>query len=417
MTWENRYHEALMDTFGPPQRILTRAQGCTVVDDTGAEYLDLLGGIAVNVLGRCHPAIERAVSTQLATLDHVSNFFATPPQIELAERVLGIVCADAVPDGSRVFFTNSGTESNECAIKMIRTWGNTKIDEGTKGFSVDTTPRIIALTGAFHGRSAGALSVTWKEAYRTPFAPLLEGIEFIEPNNMDALDRHLTQGVAGIIVEPIQGEAGVYPLSDEYLQAVRRRCNEIGALMVVDEVQSGMGRTGQWMAHHHAGITPDVVTLAKGLGGGMPIGACVGIGQAGSILTQGMHGTTFGGNPVCAAAGLAVIDTIENDALLAHALTLGEQWRAELREVGGAAVREVRGRGLLIAVEFNEPCASALVRHAADEGFIINAPNAHTIRLAPPLTLSDQQAQSFTEALPALVHSARQTLGHAHKED
>lgn len=401
-----RYSSALMNTFGIPQLTLSDGHGCILRDADGNEYLDLLAGIAVNVLGQCHPKVTAAIANQLNQLGHVSNFFATEPQIRLAEEILAIVEPGGVSPGSRAFLTNSGTEANECALKMVKSYGNTTHKH-----------RILALTHSFHGRSTGALSLTWKEQYRTPFAPLIPGVEFIPANDPQALARAMTADTAGIFVEPIQGEAGVYPLEDEYLRLVRRLSAEVGALLVVDEVQTGMGRTGEWMGHHSSGIIPDIVTLAKGLAGGMPIGACIGIGTAGSILGPGAHGSTFGGNPICAAAALAVIETIRTDGLLEHTQNLGAQWIRELRECGIPTVKEIRGRGLLIGIEFTEEIAPFLVDEARARGFIMNATSSTVVRLAPPLILSAEEAASFTSVLPEIVDTAMTKLSQRYETE
>lgn len=396
-TWDTRYDASLMNTFGHPQLVLASGHASHVVDEDGKAYLDLLGGIAVNVLGQTHPAVVRAISEQAARLGHVSNFFATPPQIELAEHLLRIVEPGGAPQGSKVFLANSGTEANECALKIVRAHANA---------SDHPRPRILALEHAFHGRSTGALALTWKEAYRAPFAPLIAGVEFVPASDVDALEAAMGPDVAGLFVEPVQGEAGVHDLGADYLRAARELTSRYGALLVADEVQSGLGRCGAWMAHHDSGIVPDVVTLAKGLGGGMPIAACIGLGPAADVLHPGMHGTTFGGNPVCAAAANAVLDTIEADGLLAHAALLGARWREEIKALGLPEIVEVRGRGLLIGIEFGEPIAPALVRQGRGAGFILNATGPTTLRLAPPLVLTEEEARTFTNALPGLVREA-----------
>ncbi len=399
--WESRYAGSLMNTFGDPQLVLVSGSGARVVDAEGREYLDLLGGIAVNLLGQAHPAVVRAVSEQVARLGHVSNFFATPPQVRLAERLLGLVEPGGAPEGSRVFLTNSGTESNECALKIVRAHANAQAARDGR-----PRPRILALDHAFHGRSTGALALTWKRAYRAPFEPLIAGVEFVPAGDVGALEAAMGPDVAGVFLEPIQGEAGVHELSAEYLVAARALTLEHGALLVCDEVQSGLGRTGEWMAHHAAGIVPDVVTLAKGLGGGMPIGACLGLGDAGGVLGPGMHGTTFGGNPVCAAAANAVLDTIESDGLLRHAASLGASWRDDLAGLDLPELVEVRGRGLLLGLEFAAPIAPGIVAAGRASGFILNAATPTALRLAPPLVLTAEEARSFTERLPILVAQA-----------
>ncbi len=394
--WADRYAGTVMNTFGAPALVLVEGEGTRVTDADGNTYLDLLGGIAVNVLGQCHPKVVEAITTQARTLGHVSNYFGTPPQIGLAEKLLSIVEPGGAPEGSRVFLANSGTEANECALKLVKAHGVAISESKT---------RIIALDHAFHGRTIGALSLTWKEKYRLPFAPLVPGVEFVPANDVAALEAAMDEDVAGVFVEPIQGEAGVHPLSAEYLEAVRALTRTHGALMVVDEVQTGIGRTGDWMGHHASGVLPDVVTLAKGLGGGMPIGACVALGSAATVLGPGMHGTTFGGNPICAAAALAVLGEIEEAGLLARVSAISEHWRAELAQVPGVA--EVRGRGYLIGVDFDAEIAEKVVAAGRAAGFILNATGPATLRLAPPLVLSQAEADSFTAALPGLLAAAR----------
>ena len=396
--WQDLYAGSIMNTFGTPQLVLTEGHGAFVKDADGKEYMDLLGGIAVNVLGQCHPAVVAAIQQQAATLGHVSNFFATPPQIELAEALLKLVepADNPAPEGSRVFLTNSGTESNEAAIKIVRAHGTSKSPGKTK---------LIALNHAFHGRSTGALALTWKEPYRAPFAPLIPGVEFIDPTP-EALEAAIDDTVCGVFVEPIQGEAGVREVSDGFLRAARELTQQHDALLVLDEVQSGMGRTGDWMAHHRSGIVPDVVTLAKGVGAGMPIGACIALGAAGQVLKPGMHGTTFGGNPLCAAAALATIGVIEDQQLLAHTAELGEKWRRDLSALVNEKTAEVRGRGLLIGIELAGDHAAAVVETARAHGFIVNAATPSTVRLAPPLNLTVEEAATFTAAFPAILEEA-----------
>lgn len=390
-----RYESSMLNVFGPPKLGLVRGAGCEVEDEDGKSYLDLLGGIAVNALGHAHPAVAQAVADQARTLIHVSNFFTTPPAVELGEKILRISIAEgkSEPSRGRVFLSNSGTEANEAALKIVKAWGNKK-----------RKARVLALTQAFHGRSVGALSLTHKAQYRDPFAPLIPHVDWVQAGDLDALEAAFDDSVAGLFLEPIQGEAGVIPLPTEYLQRARELCDEHGSLMVADEIQSGMGRTGLWMAHHRAGITPDVVTLAKSLGGGMPIGATITLTEsAQSVLTPGMHGTTFGGNPVCAAAAIATIDVIEGESLVAHAAQLGDWWMGELRALEHPLIADVRGSGLLIGIELKEPIAQAAVEWAQQLGFIINAANPSTIRLAPPLIITKTEASRFTKALPAIL--------------
>ena len=387
--WTERYSHSVMDTFGPPQCVLVRGEGAYVWDADGKRYLDLLAGIAVNALGHAHPTLTAAISAQLGTLGHVSNFFGTPTQIALAERLLGLARAG---EGSRVFFTNSGTEANEAAFKMARRTGR---------------PRILALEGSFHGRTMGALALTHKAAYRAPFEPLPGGVEFIPFGDTDALEAAMGDDVAALFVEPIQGEAGVRPLPPGYLARARELTTAHGALLVIDEVQTGMGRTGEWLAYQHAhlggGIVPDVVTLAKGLGGGFPMGAAIAYGErAATLLGRGQHGTTFGGNPVAAAAGLATIGIVERDGLLAHATELGAFLQSAIAALHQPLVTGTRGSGLLRAVELAAPVAPAVAALALEAGFIVNAVRPTTLRLVPPLILTREQAADFVAFLAAV---------------
>ncbi|TDK27100.1 acetylornithine transaminase [Arthrobacter crusticola] len=388
--WLARYGSSLLGVFGAPQRVLVRGSGCTVEDADGNTYLDLLGGIAVNTLGHAHPFVTSVVSAQLATLGHVSNFFTSPTQIVLAEKLLALAGA---PDGSRVFFTNSGTEANEAAFKLARRNGS------------PTRTRILALDGAFHGRSMGALALTAKPAYREPFQPLPGGVEHLPFGDPQALLNAVDDTVAAVFLEPIQGEAGVRPLPQGYLRRAREATAEHGALLILDEVQTGIGRTGTWFAHQAEGVVPDAMTLAKGLGGGFPIGALVTYGPASGLLTAGQHGTTFGGNPVAGAAGLATLAVLEETGALDNAGILGEHLRAGLAAVPG--VVETRGAGLLIGFDLDGGYAPAAVRAALDAGFIINSTSERTLRLAPPLILTRPQADSFLEALPGILTTAQ----------
>ena len=388
--WLDRYRGAVMDTFGDPRRVLVRGEGAWVWDADGRRYLDLLGGIAVNSLGHAHPLLVAAVTGQLTTLGHVSNFFATPAQIALAERVTALVpTVDGVPN--RVFFTNSGAEAVEAAFKVARRTGR---------------PRVAAAAGSFHGRTMGALALTSKAAYREPFGQLPGPVDFVPYGDVAALEAAVTEATAAFVVEPVQGEAGVLPAPPGYLAAAREITARAGALLVVDEVQTGMGRTGQWLAHTASGVVPDVVTLAKGLGGGIPIGACVTTGRATELLGRGQHGTTFGGNPVAAAAGLAVFAAIERDGLLAHVRRVGAQLAGGLRTCGHPLVREVRGAGLLIGFDLAEPVAGAVAAAALDAGYIVNDVRPDAIRLAPPYVLTPGQAGEFLADLPGVLDAA-----------
>jgi acetylornithine aminotransferase len=385
--YQERYAASLMNTFGPPKLVLVRGQGARVWDTDGKEYVDLLGGIAVNALGHGHPALVAAVTDQLQTLGHVSNFFTSAPQVELAEKLLELLGVGA--GGGKVFFTNSGTEANETAFKLTRRTGRT---------------HVVVAEGSFHGRTMGALALTSKAAYRTPFEPLPGAVTFVPYGDAGALAAAVTDETAAVLLEPIQGEAGVVLPPEGYLAAARAVADEHGALLWLDEVQSGMGRTGEWFAHLRSGVRPDVVTVAKGLGGGFPIGACIGVGDAGDLLQPGNHGTTFGGNPVACAAALAVIATIESEDLLEHVTTLGQKLRDGL--AADPRVTEVRGEGLLIGLDLAEEASADVVQAAQRAGFILNNPTPRRIRLAPPLVLTTDDAEAFLAAWPAILDEA-----------
>ncbi len=387
-----RYAQSMMNTFGPPKLALVRGSGAHVWDETGKQYLDLLGGIAVNSLGHAHPALVSAVTDQLQTLGHVSNFFATEPQVRLAERLLALLGATG---HGKVFFTNSGAEANEAALKLTRRTGRT---------------HVVATEGAFHGRTMGALALTAKQAYREPFEPLPGGVTFVEYGDADALAAAVTDQTAAVVLEPLQGEAGVVAPPLDYLARAREITREHGALLWLDEIQTGIGRTGEWFAHQASDVAEpldglaDIVTLAKGLAGGIPIGACVATGAAADLLEPGNHGTTFGGNPVAARAALAVLDTVESEGLLAHVTALGHHLREGL--AADDRVTEVRGAGLLIGLDLSEPVSAAATAAALEAGFIINNPSPERIRLAPPLVLTEEQADSFLAAWSAILDTA-----------
>ncbi len=381
------YSSAVMPTFGTPKRVFVRGEGCYVWDADGRRHLDLLAGLAVNALGHAHPTVLAAITSQLSTLGHVSNFFATPAQVALAERLTGLVGgADA-----RVFFTNSGTEANEAAFKITRQTGRTK---------------IISTEGAFHGRSMGALALTHSPKYREPFEPLPGDVTFVPYGDAKALAEVVDDTVAAVVLEPIQGENGVVVPPPGYLAKARELCDAAGALLWIDEVQTGMGRTGSWLVHTDQGVRADIVTLAKGLGNGFPIGACLATGPAATLLGPGSHGTTFGGNPVAAIAGLAVMAVIERDGLLANATAMGERLASTIDLLGSWHIAGVRGRGLLQAIVLTKPIAAAAADLALDAGFVINAPRPDVLRLAPPLIITGDQVDTFVAALPGILDAA-----------
>ena len=387
--WLDRYAGSLLPVFGVPQTVLSHGQGCYVVDVDGKRYLDLLGGIAVNTLGHGHPALVEAVTTQASALLHVSNFFTSQAQVELAETLLRHANA---PAGSAVFFANSGTEAIEAAIKLTRRTGRS---------------RIIAARGSFHGRSTGALALTWKPAYREPFEPLIPDVVHVPYDDPDALQAAVADAgdqLAAVILEPIQGEGGVIPASPAYLRLARELTTASGALLVFDEIQSGIGRTGDWFAFQDADVVPDAFTLAKGLAGGVPIGALVTVGSAVTgLLTPGQHGSTFGGNPLACAAGLATVRTVESDGLVAHARDMGDHLASAVLALHHPLVEQVRGRGLLRAIVLREEVAATVASRALEAGFLVNAVAPQAIRLAPPLIIEAHELDTFVAALPELL--------------
>ncbi len=385
-----RYSGSLMNTFGPPSRAFVRGEGAYLWDADGRRYLDLLAGIAVTALGHAHPQVTGAISAQLSTLGHVSNFFATPTQVALAEKLDALVTVNAPGLPARVFFTNSGTEANEAGFKLTRMTGRT---------------RLIAMEGSFHGRSLGALALTSNPKYREPFEPLPGEVTFVPYGDVTALAAAVDATTAAVIIEPIQGENGVIEPPDGFLAAARRITADAGALLWFDEVQTGIGRCGDWLASSASGVTADIVTFAKGLGNGFPIGACVATGPAATMLGPGTHGTTFGGNPVAAAAGLAVLGIIERDGLLDHVRAVGDRLAANIMALEHPGIDHVRGRGLLRGIVLTEPKAPAVVQAALAAGFVINAPRPTVIRLVPPLIITDGQLDEFVAALPALLEA------------
>jgi len=385
-----RWDAAVMGTYGTPPVALVRGQGARVVDADGREYLDLVAGIAVTSLGHGHPAVLGAVTWQLATLGHVSNLAITEPVVELAERLLGI--ADL--PGGRVLFANSGAEANEAALKLVRRHHPDRRE-------------VVAATGSFHGRTLGALAVTGQPAKRAPFEPLPGPVTFVPYGDAAALTAAVTERTAAVILEPVLGEGGVVPAPAGYLEAARAACTATGALLVLDEVQGGIGRTGAWLARDRIapGVRPDVVTLAKGLGGGLPIGACLAAPAVAGALRKGDHGSTFGGNPVCCAAALAVLDVVAG--LLESVRAVGDRLATGVRAAGGSAVREVRGVGLWLGIVLAEPRAAEVEQAARSAGFLVNAVAPDVLRLAPPLVLTEAEADEFLAALPELLRQAR----------
>ena len=385
---QTRWQAVMMDNYGTPPVALVSGDGAVVTDADGKSYVDLLGGIAVNVLGHRHPAVIEAVTNQLNTLGHTSNLYATEPGIALAEALVAHLGADT---HARVFFCNSGTEANEVAFKISRLTGRTN---------------LVAAEGAFHGRTMGSLSLTGQPAKQAPFEPLPGHVTHVPYGDVDSLARAVDTDTAAVFLEPIMGEGGVVTPPPGYLVAAREITSAHGALLVFDEVQTGVGRTGTFYAHQRDGITPDLVTLAKGLGGGLPIGACLAIGDAAGLLTPGLHGSTFGGNPVCTAAALAVLRTLATDDLINRADTLGKTLSHGIEALGHPLVDRVRGRGLLLGIVLTAPHGKAVEAAARDAGFLVNAAAPDVIRLAPPLVVTEAQLDAFVTALPSVLDTA-----------
>ena len=414
---QKRFAAALMPNYGLPPLAIARGQGCRVWDADGRRYLDLIAGIAVSSLGHAHPAIVEAVSRQVAEVAHTSNLFLHEREVELAERLLRLLGGDdppqtppahgraarppvpprpplggvARPQGGRVFFANSGTEANEAAIKLVRR------------IAGPGRPVIVAAERSFHGRTMGALALTGKESIRAPFGPFGLTVRFVPYGDAAALRAAVGADVAAVFLEPGLGESGVVPAPEGYLRTAREACDQAGALLVLDEIQSAIGRTGAWFAHQTAGVEPDVLTLAKGLGGGLPIGACIGLGAAGTGFAKGDHGSTFGGNPVACAAALAVLEVIERDGLLAHVSAVGDHLAAGLGEISHPLLAGVRGAGLWRAAVLTAEVAPAVEASARRAGFLVNAVQPDAIRLAPPLILSVAEADEFVAALPGIL--------------
>ena len=381
-----RWQKALQDNYGTPTLELVSGKGSLVKASDGKTYLDFLAGIATNVLGHAHPAIAKAVSKQVATLGHVSNFYAHPNVLELAE-TLQKMTGDK---SARTFFCNSGAEANEAALKLSRKTG--KI-------------RIVATKEAFHGRTMGALSLTGQPSKRNPFKPLIKGIKHVPFGDSIAMKRAINKRTAMVIVEPIMGEAGVIVPPIDYLKNLRQYCDDNGALLVFDCVQTGMGRTGDWFGYEYSGIKPDVITLAKGLGGGLPLGAMIALGKASHLFEAGDHGSTFGGNPIATAAALAVIKSIEKEKILNNVNAISEYLLTEIALIEG--VKEVRGAGLLIGATLDEPVAKKVVKRSQELGLLINAPGESIIRIAPALNISMKQAEKFVAIFTQAVKESK----------
>ena len=369
-----QWKKTTQNNYGVPTLALVKGKGLVVTDADGKNYLDFLGGIATNILGHAHPAIVKAVSKQISVLGHVSNFYAHPNALALAEKLISMTGDKS----ARVFFCQSGAEANEAALKLSRRTGRV---------------RIVAARGAFHGRTMGALSLTGQPAKREPFVPLLKGIKHVAFGDINAMRRAINKKTAMVILEPIMGEAGVIVPPADYLAEVRQLCDAAGALLVIDAVQTGMGRTGDWFGYEYSGIKPDVITVAKGLGGGLPLGAMIALGKAAELFKAGDHGSTFGGNPVTTAAGLAAINVIEKDSLMNKAVKFHEQLLTEVALIPG--VNQVRGAGLLIGIELEKPNANEIAQAMMDAGVLVNAANASTIRIAPALIVTQVQIDKF----------------------
>ena len=390
-----RFEAAMMVNYGTPPLALARGEGSRVWDADGNRYLDLFAGIAVSALGHAHPAIVDAVTAQVGRIAHTSNLFVHEPGVQLAERLLALLHAEA-HGGARVFFCNSGTEANEAALKLVRR------QQGKD------RPVIVAANRGFHGRTMGALAITGKESIRAPFAPFGYDVRWVEYGDADALGKAVDEVTAAVFLEPTLGESGVIPAPAGYLAAARAACDTAGALLVLDEIQSGIGRTGAWFAHQAEGITPDVLTLAKGLGGGLPIGACIGFGESATALKTGDHGSTFGGNPIACAAALAVLDTIETGGLLENVKHVGEVLANGIEAIDHPLLKGVRGSGLWLAAVLNGDQSGAVTTAARQAGFLVNAVQPDAVRLAPPLILTESAAEEFTAALPAILTHAQE---------
>lgn len=394
MTWQEDAGRDLVRSFGERMAMFVRGEGSHLWDVDGKRYLDFLAGIAVDSLGHAHPVFVAALANQAATLAHVSNYFATPPQLELAARLKRLA---GTGESGRVYFGNSGAEANEAAFKLARLHGGSD------------RPRILALKDAFHGRTMGTLALTGKPWMQEPFLPMTPGVEFID-STVEALEAALDDRVAALFVEPVKGEAGVIDLPEGFLAAARELTARHGALLIVDEIQTGAGRTGAWFAFQHAGITPDAITVAKGIGGGFPIGALITFGHASELFYPGTHGSTFGGNALGTAVAGAVLGEIERADLVRNAAERGEQLRRAILGIDSALIGGVRGRGLLLGVALTHPVAKAVVAAAQGHGLIINAPNDETLRLVPALTIGDVEIDEFVELLTASLRTVEDAL-------
>ncbi|MFV0318827.1 MAG: acetylornithine transaminase [Microbacterium sp.] len=392
--WQDAATRDLVRSVGPRLALFDRGEGSYLWDVDGRPYLDFLAGIAVNSLGYAHPVFVDAVSTQAAKLAHVSNYFATPPQLALAARLKRLA---GTGERGRVFFGNSGAEANEAAFKLARLHGGA------------ARPRVLALRDAFHGRTMGTLALTGKDWMQEPFLPMVPGVEFID-STVAALEAAVDDRVAALFVEPIKGEAGVVPLPDGFLEAARELTARHGTLLIIDEIQTGAGRTGEWFAFQHAGIVPDAITVAKGIGGGFPIGALVTFGEASDLFYPGTHGSTFGGNALGTAVADAVLAEIERAGLVETAQLRGAQLREAIAGLDAPLVAGTRGEGLLLGVALTHPVAKAVAAAAQDHGLIVNAANDSTIRLAPPLTIGDDEIAAFIELFTAALRSAERTV-------
>jgi len=382
-----RYTAAFMPNYGLPPVALVSGQGCLVRDADGKEYLDFIAGIAVSSLGHAHEALVTAVTEQVRAIAHTSNLVVNEPEVLLAERLRRLLGGEG-----RVFLTNSGTEANECALKLAVKYGKAN---GRSYF--------VAAENGFHGRSMGALSLTGKRSIREPFGPFALDVRFVPYGDADALRRAVTEECAAVFLEPALGEGGVVPPPEGYLTTARQVCTDTGALFVMDEIQSGIGRTGTWFAHQHEGVRPDILTLAKGLGGGLPIGACIGFGPCGELFAKGDHGSTFGGNPISCAAALAVLTTIDKEGLLDNAARVGALLFDGLSAVDHPLLKGVRGRGLWLGVVLTADRAAEVEAAARDAGFLVNAVQPNVIRLAPPLIIAPDQAAALVEAFPSIL--------------